>query len=96
MVFGGGPSWTTGCVDNGEMFVLQCNGGQIELRAIYFLTGVCPTGTQGFCSNLGAVGNQLIFASHTCSPFSLTFTLDNTTCPVLASQGDTQYDITFP
>ena len=47
--YGGNGTWSTACV-NGLMFTLGCLGGKIELRAIYFVTGNCPGGTQQYCS----------------------------------------------
>ena len=94
MTFGGGPSWLTGCVDNGLQFLLQCNSGQIELRAIFFVSGTCPTGSQNYCSNLRTNPLALTLVDHTCSPFSLTFTLTEAQCPELSGEGNMLFMIT--
>jgi hypothetical protein len=91
---GGSPTWTSGCADDGLLFELLCNAGNIELRAIYFTSGSCPTGTQAYCSNLLGVGSQLILSSYTCSPFSLTFTNTGVSCPTLYGDGNTQFVVT--
>jgi hypothetical protein len=94
MTFGGGPSWATGCCDNGLMFTLGCNSGSIELRAIFFVSGTCPTGSSNYCSNLRAGPLSLTLESHSCSPFSLTLALTEAGCPELFDEGNTQFTIT--
>ena len=94
MTFGAGPSWFTGCVDSGLQFILACNGGSIELRAVFFVSGSCPTGSSNYCSNLRSSPLTLTLTDHTCSPFSLTFTLNEAGCPELYDEGNTQVVIT--
>ena len=94
MKFGSGPTWQTGCVDSGLQFILACNSGSIELRAVFFVSGSCPTGLSNYCSNLRSNPLSLTLAEHICSPFSLTFTLDETGCPELTDEGNTQFVIT--
>jgi hypothetical protein len=86
--------WETGCVDSGILFRLACNGGSIELRAIFFLSGFCPTGSTNYCSNLRTSPLTLTLASHLCSPFSLTFTVSEVGCPEVYDEGNTQFIIT--
>ena len=94
MKFGSGPTWKTGCVDSGLQFILACNSGSIELLAVFFVSGSCPTGLSNYCSNLRSNPLSLTLAEHICSPFSLTFTLDETGCPELTDEGNTQFVIT--
>jgi hypothetical protein len=90
-----GSSWSTGCVDEGIFFTLACTDGGIELRATFFVSGVCPTGETSYCSNLRAEPLALILSSYTCSPFSLTFAVGAAACPTLYSFGNTQCLITL-
>jgi hypothetical protein len=88
-------SWTTGCCDGGIFFQLLCTSGGIELRAYYFTSGSCPTGTTAYCSNLLGSPNALTLSSHTCgSGFSLTFSVTSTGCPTLFGDGNTQFAVT--
>jgi hypothetical protein len=87
-------SWTTGCCDGGIYFQLFCTGSSIELRAYFFTSGSCPTGTTSYCSNLGSAPLQLTLSNHTCSPLSLTFTVNGTDCPTLFSDGNTRFTVT--
>jgi hypothetical protein len=87
-------SWTSACL-YGFQFDLLCSGGDIEFRAIYWLTGSCPgPGTTQYCSNLRASPLTLTLASYTCSPFSLTFTVTSGGCEAVASAGFTSFTIT--
>ena len=45
------PTWKTGCVNN-LLFQILCAGGEVEFDVTYFISGVCPTGQPGICSNL--------------------------------------------
>jgi hypothetical protein len=94
MRFGGGPSWVTGCVDSGVQFALGCTAGLIELRSMFFVSGSCPTGSSNYCSNLRGNPLTLTLASHTCSPFTMTFMLSEAGCPELYDEGNTQFVIT--
>jgi hypothetical protein len=85
---------TTSCVDGGLLFHLGCGVGGIELRAIYFIDGSCPSGTQQYCSNLQVAPLTLTPSAYTCSPFSLTFTIDELGCPALFGDGNTQFVVT--
>lgn len=89
------PTWLSACVF-GNNFQLSCTGGAIELRGYFYISGSCPTGVSNYCSNLGAPPLQLTLASHTCSPFSLTFTLTSASCPALIQSGWTSFTITYP
>ena len=88
---GGAARWTSGCADEGLLFELQCTGGGMELRAIFFVEGECPTGTPSYCSNLQAAPLALTLESYTCSPFSATFGVDGTDCPTLFGDGNTHF-----
>jgi hypothetical protein len=94
MIYSAGPpiTWLSACA-SGQLYKMLCSAGQIELRAIYFTVGICPTGTQAFCSNLGVSNMTLV--SSTCYPsFSLTFnTLAG--CP-LRSSGYTSFTASYP
>jgi hypothetical protein len=92
---GGGGVWQTACVDNGLQFRLICTGGGIELRAFFFVSGVCPSGESSFCSNFNASPLSLVLTSHTCSPFSFTFTVAGDECPTIYGLGNTQFVITL-
>ena len=85
--------WASACT-NGLLFQLGCIGGQIELRVIFFTSGECPTGASNYCSNLRSDPLALTLASYTCSPFSLTFTLTDTSCPSILGDGYTSFTIT--
>jgi hypothetical protein len=96
MTYISGPSpWETSCVDGGFEFQLGCNSGTIELRANFFTSGGCPEGTSNFCSNLRNSPLALTPSDHTCSPFSLTYTVGESACPALYSAGNTQFVITL-
>lgn len=93
---GGGPAtWSTGCEDNGLEFSLSCTESGIELRAFFFISGVCPTGETNYCSNLRAVPLGLNLTDFTCSPFVLTFAVPAIDCPAIYSLGNTQFVITL-
>lgn len=83
-------AWTSECV-NGLLFKLICNGGELELRVIYFTTGPCPTGTQQYCSNLRVTPYGLTLSAYVCSPFSTTFLSRSAGCPAITSSGYTQF-----
>jgi hypothetical protein len=86
--------WASGC-SNGLQYILLCNGGQIELRVTYWISGGCPgPGQSQYCSDLRGAPFQLTLASATCSPLSLTFTLTSSSCPAIATAGYTQFVVT--
>lgn len=93
----GPDAWTTGCADDGLLFKLQCNSGNIELQVTYFVAGSCPTGEANFCSNAFGAANPflLTLASFTCSPFTLVFSVTEDGCPSVNSAGNTQFTITL-
>jgi hypothetical protein len=96
MTYTSGPNvWSTGCVDNGLEFSLSCTEAGIELRAFFFISGVCPTGETNYCSNLRAVPLGLNLTDFTCSPFVLTFAVPEIDCPAIYSLGNTQFVITL-
>ena len=82
-----------GCV-NGMIYELLCSEGQLELVITYFISGSCPTGQSNSCSNLEVYPFGLVLSSHTCSPFSLTFTVAPG-CPEVEAPGFTSYTITL-
>ena len=87
--------WIATCVDNGLIFKLQCNSGDIELRVIFFLSGACPDGESNYCSNLGVSPLVLMLSDYTCSPFSLSFTVGEDDCPAIYGAGNVQFTITL-
>jgi hypothetical protein len=93
-----GTSWSTGCDSiSGCEFTLACTGGSIDFRVIYWLSGSCASGgTSQYCGSLRSNPYALTLASSTCSPLSLTYTLNSTTCPTVSSSGFTQFAITDP
>jgi hypothetical protein len=96
LIYTTGPSaWTASCVDDGLIFKLGCNSGNIELRITFFIAGDCPDGESNYCSNFGEPPFQLTLASHTCSPFSLTFTVGEDACPAVYGAGNTVITITL-
>ena len=98
MTYSSTPSktWVTGCCDGGLYFELLCNSGNIELRAYFFTSGSCPTGTTEYCSNLEASPLELTLTAHTCgSGFSLTFSCTSAGCPTLYGDGNTQFTVTL-
>jgi hypothetical protein len=95
MMYSPGPQWQIGCVDDDLIFSLSCNAGSIELRATFFLGGSCPTGTSNYCSNLRSNPLSLTLSDHTCSPFSLTFTVTEAGCPSIYGDGNTQLVVTL-
>lgn len=86
----GPPRWISACADEGLIFQLQCTGG-FELRAIFFIEGECPTGTESYCSNLRTAPLTLTLESYTCSPFSATFSVSGTDCPTLFGDGNIMF-----
>ena len=96
MTYTTGPTaWTASCVDGGLIFKLSCVSGNILLTVTYFLSGSCPTGGSNYCGEaVGYAGGWITLASHTCSPFSLTFNVTEADCPILYSAGNTQFVIT--
>jgi hypothetical protein len=92
----GPDAWTASCVDDGLIFKLGCNSGNIELRGTFFIAGDCPDGESNYCSNFGVPPFQFALASHTCSPFSLTFNVLEDGCPAIYGAGNTQLVITGP
>lgn len=91
-------SWASGCSGHNDalLFKLLCTGGDIELRAIYFTAGSCPSGTQQYCSNLRVSPYTMPISSYTCSPFSITWSPVSSGCPALVSSGYTQFVVTYP
>jgi PEGA domain len=94
--FDGVATWASGCVDNGLQFKLVCGGGGIELRAYFFIDGICPTGQSGYCTNVGGPNLSLVLSSSTCSPFSLTFQCTELGCPSIYAAGNTQFVVSGP
>ena len=84
--------WSTGCVFN-QQYKLLCTAGQVEFIVTYYISGVCPTGQSNACSNL--LGNPfgLTLVSHTCSPFSMTWTTVPN-CPNVEAPGYIDFTIT--
>jgi hypothetical protein len=83
-------TWTSGC-SNELVYQLLCTGGQVEFRAIYFISGPCPTGTQQYCSNLRPNPFGLTQTGLTCgSSFLMTMTCGSA-CPVLQLDGYTGF-----
>ena len=91
----GTHSWSSGCADNGLFFSMSCNSGEIEFRANFFTSGVCPTGTINYCSNLRTPTLKLTITDYTCSPFSLTIDVTDSDCPTVYSFGNTQFVVTL-
>ncbi len=104
LVYAGGSIWASATCedgsgppnDDGLLFQLNCNGGSIELRAIFFTSGICPSGTQQYCSNLRINPLALTLSSHTCTPISFTFTVNGTNCPTLFGTGNQSFTVTYP
>ncbi len=92
----GPDAWTATCVDDGLIFKLGCNSGNIVLKVTFFVSGSCPTGQANFCSNGTGVTDPLLLTltSYTCSPFSLTFSCTEAGCPAVYGAGNTQFIIT--
>jgi hypothetical protein len=101
LVYGGAGTWTTGCSGgagggNQLIFSLSCTGGQTDFRATYFVTGSCPTGQSNYCGSLRASGFKLNLGTSTCSPYSVQYTLSNTSCPAISASGFTSFTISDP
>ena len=89
-------SWGVQCVDENLTFALFCEEGTgIVLRASFYISGTCPTGGTEYCSNDNAIPLNLVLSASECSPFSLTFSVLDTNCPVLYSVGNTQFVVTL-
>ena len=73
LVFGGGSTWTTACFLEFLEFELSCVGGSIFFELIGFTLPDC-TGGSTVCSTANF---KMTLSSYTCSPFSLTFTVNN-------------------
>ena len=86
-------NWTTGCVLN-QQYKLFCSGGQIDFSVIYIISGTCPTGQTNTCSNLTANPFGLTLVSHTCTPFSFTWTTVPD-CPNVEAPGYIDFTITL-
>jgi hypothetical protein len=91
---GGSSAWDFEC-SSGLIYQLACNAGSIELRVFYFISGACPTGQSAYCSNLRSDPFALTLSSHTCSPFSLTFSTTISGCPVLVNNGYESFTVTL-
>jgi len=90
----GGGQWTTGCVNN-LIYNLICTGGQVDFQVIYFISGTCPTGQRNQCTSLATSPFGLTLVSHTCSPFSMTWTTVPN-CPNVEAAGYINFTITYP
>ena len=96
MTYTSGPSaWTASCVDDGLIFKLGCNSGNIELRVTFFVAGDCPDGESNVCSNFGVPPFAFTLSSYICSPFSLTFAVSEDGCPAVYGAGNTQITVTL-
>jgi hypothetical protein len=96
MTWTSGPNnWQTVCVDEGLQFILACTLGGIELGAVFWTEGLCPTGISNHCSNLRAAPLTLNLASSTCSPLTLVFNVTEDGCPTVYGLGNTQFVITL-
>jgi len=97
LTYSGSNQWTAGCDVNGLQYFLACNGGTIELRVIFILSGSCPTGQSNYCSNLRAAPLELVLsgAHPTCSPLNLIFLVTNADCPLLFGAGWTSFTLTL-
>jgi hypothetical protein len=85
-------TWTSGC-SNELIYQLLCSSGQVEFRAIYFISGPCPSGTQQYCSNLRPNPFGLTQTGLTCgSSFLMTMTCQSA-CPVLQLDGFTGFTV---
>lgn len=90
-------SWATGCLlSNSIQFALACVGGLIQLVATYYLSGVCPSGQAQSCISPGSNPFTFTLSSYQCSPFQLVYAVTSLNCPVLWSNGYTQFTITNP
>ena len=98
-----GTSWATGCsggagAGNQVVFSLACTGGNVILIATFYTSGTCPTGAHSSCTTNGSVGSELIPGTTICgdtpgTPFSMTVTLTNVSCPALSVNGYTSFTI---
>ena len=100
LVFTGPSSWkTASCSGNGDnlIFELRCTSDTLELRATYFTSGACPTGTSEYCSNLEGTPKCLILSATECDPFDVTWTCSGVggcQCATLSGLGYTSLTIT--
>ncbi len=85
--------WESGCSD-GLIYQLFCSGGVIQFNVIFFVSGSCPDGGTGFCSNARPSPFNLSQASYSSSPFSLVFTETDVSCPDVAGVGFQSWTIT--
>jgi hypothetical protein len=85
--------WVSECTSQ-IAYQMRCTNGEIELRAIYFVSGSCPTGRSQYCSNLLSKPLYLYRNSQVCSPFYFTWNVTASSCPVLGSNGYTSFTVT--
>ena len=93
LVFSPPGQWTSSCV-NQMLFQLSCPGSMVQLSVTYFVSGGCPSGQSESCTSLGSAPSSLTLASFSCNPFLLQFTVNNTGCPALWSNGYSGFAVT--
>jgi hypothetical protein len=92
-----GAAWDhTSCV-NELTFHFACNAGALDFRAIYYISGSCPSGTSRYCGIGGGSGGSLTQTGLVCGDsFHLTLSCDPTHCNVLTANGFTSFEVTNP
>lgn len=95
LTYDGVQTWTSACLGQLQ-WRLTCYVGVTQISAIYYISGSCPTGTGQSCDYPGSAPNSFQLTSYTCSPFSMTFAINETYCPLLSSLGYTSVTASVP
>jgi hypothetical protein len=91
--FNGLNQWISACVRQIRV-LLKCSESTAQLMVEYYVSGDCPNGQGVLCDNRGANPNNLILTASSCTPFSISFSLTNATCPILWGNGYRGFTIT--
>lgn len=87
--------WTSACT-NQLLYEMVCNGGQVEFRVYYFISGSCPGGQSQYCSTIRSNPFKLTQTGLTCgSSFLLTCSCTSASCPNLAANGYTGFSVSI-
>ena len=92
LVYSPPSTWQSACT-NDAIYQLGCNDGQVELRVIYFISGVCPTGQSQYCSNLRSSPFALTETGLTCGDSFLMTLTCGAACSNLSTSGYTSFTV---
>jgi hypothetical protein len=86
--------WNSSCLAAGAdslQYGFSCQAGAFSFGVTIYFTPGCSGSFTG-CSNPSAFGFSEV--SHTCSPFSVTYSVNPATCALISSAGYTDFTIT--